>query len=129
MTTFTRVNVWEEEIERNIANNFSESSLTFLRHQFKRDGFLKVPQIMPLNIRQEMKQEALRLLELHSERRDLKLATTGNTPRNMSVVTSENIAESSEFINTIYRSEGLKNILERLAGEPFLPCPSKDEEF
>ena len=55
ITTFTRVNVWEQEIEQNIADNFSESSLTFLSHQFKRDGFLKVPQIMPLKIRQEMR--------------------------------------------------------------------------
>jgi hypothetical protein len=129
MTTATRLNFWEQEIAENIATNFSESSLTFLAHQFKRDGFLKVADIMPWKIRQEMKQEALRLLELYSERRDLKLATTGNTPRNMSVVTSENIAANSEFVNTIYKSEALLNILEKLAGEAFLPCPSKDEEF
>ncbi|MFM7363155.1 MAG: hypothetical protein ACKO11_01365 [Cuspidothrix sp.] len=129
MTTATKINFWEQEIAENIATNFSESSLTFLAHQFKRDGFLKVADIMPWKIRQEMKQEALRLLELYSERRDLKLATTGNTPRNMSVVTSENIATNSEFVNTIYRSNALLNILEKLGGEPFLACPSKDEEF
>jgi hypothetical protein len=121
--------VLEQQISQNINVNFSDSLLTILTHQFKRDGFLKIPDIMPLNLRREMKQEALRLLDLYSERRDLKLATTGNTPRKMSVVTSENIATSSDFINSIYRSKTLKNLLEKLAGEAFLPCPSKDEEF
>ncbi|MBW4632691.1 MAG: hypothetical protein KME30_12575 [Iphinoe sp. HA4291-MV1] len=90
---------------------------------------IKIPEVMPLEIRKSMKEEALRLLELYAERRDLKLATTGNTPRKMSVVTSETIAANSEFINTIYRSKALLSFLEALAGEPLLPCPSKDEEF
>jgi L-lysine 4-chlorinase len=129
MTQVAIVNHWEQQIQDNLKINFSQESLPLLHQKFKREGFIKVPEIMPLNIRQQMKEEALRLLEKYSERRDLKLATTGNTPRKMSVVTSESIAADSEFINTIYRSKSLLNFLEKLAGEPFLPCPSKDEEF
>jgi L-lysine 4-chlorinase len=129
MTKVAIISNWEQEIQDNIESNFSEDSLSLLCHKFKREGFIKIPEIMPMNIRQQMKQEALRLLEIYAERRDLKLATTGNTPRKMSVVTSESIAADSEFINTIYRSKSLQKILEKLAGEPFLPCPSKDEEF
>ncbi len=120
---------WEQQIQENLDCSFSEQSLPMLRQMFKRDGFIKIPEIMPLILRQEMKKEALRLLDLYAERRDLKLVTTGNTPRKMSVVTSETIAANSEFINIIYRSTSLLSFLEKLAGEPFLPCPSKDEEF
>ncbi|MDF0556160.1 hypothetical protein [Kamptonema sp. UHCC 0994] len=129
MTTVQIVNTWEQEIQDNIESNFSPESLPLLHQKFKREGFIKIPEVMPRKIRQLMKEEALRLLDLHAERRDLKLATTANTPRKMSVVTSETIAENSEFVNTIYRSKSLIEFLEKLAGEPFLACPSKDEEF
>jgi len=119
----------EAKIFSNLSNNFSDIDLPVIAQKFRRDGFIKIPKIVPDEIRQEMKKEVLRLLELYSERRDLKLATTGNTPRKMSVVTSENIAKNSEFINSIYRSPALLNTLAKLAGETFYPCPSKDEEF
>ncbi|MEI6430022.1 MAG: hypothetical protein WCO45_16805 [Pseudanabaena sp. ELA607] len=119
----------DKEIHDNISSIFTDESLTLLQHQFVRDGFIKIPEIVPRHIRLQMKEEAIRLLELSAERRDLKLVTTGNTPRKMSVVMSEVIASNSEFINTIYRSKPLLELLQKLAGEPFLPCPSKDEEF
>lgn len=119
----------EENISSNIVEYFSTKTLPFLSNQFKREGMIKIPEVMPLEIRNSMKEEALRLLDIYAERRDLKLATTGNTPRKMSVVMSETIAAESDLINTIYRSQALLSFLETLAGERFLPCPSKDEEF
>jgi hypothetical protein len=119
----------EDRIRSHIAEKFLKDDLPFLTNQFKKEGMIKIPEIVPLEIRKSMKKEALRLLDLYAERRDLKLMTTGNTPRKMSVVTSETIAANSEFINTIYRSQALLRFLEALAGERFLPCPSKDEEF
>jgi hypothetical protein len=121
--------VLDQKISHNISDKYSTTTLPFLSNQFKREGMIKIPEVMPLEIRKSMKEEALRLLELYAERRDLKLATTGNTPRKMSVVTSETIAANSDFINTIYRSQALLKFLEVLAGERFLPCPAKDEEF
>lgn len=119
----------EDKIAKNIEHQFPPEFLPLLSQRFKRDGFIKIPEVVSWEIRQQMKAEALELLDKFAERRDLKLATTGNTPRNMSVVTSETIAANSEFINTIYRSKALLGFLETLAGEPFFPCPSKDEEF
>jgi hypothetical protein len=119
----------EDQINAHSLEQFFSEAIPVFHNRFKRDGIVIIPQVMPLEIRKAMKEEALRLLELFSERRDLKLATTGNTPRKMSVVTSETIAANSELINTIYRSNALLKFLEALAGEPLLPCPSKDEEF
>jgi hypothetical protein len=119
----------EEKVRENLSNKFPRESMPLLSQRFQRDGMIKIPEIMPIEIRQAMKQEALRLLHLFAERRDLKLITTDNTPRKMSVVTSEIIASNSEVINILYRVKALINFLEDLAGEPLLPCPSKDEEF
>jgi hypothetical protein len=107
----------------------SSSEILSLSHFFKRDGFVKISEILSLEIRKEMKWEALRLLDLYAERRDLKLKTTGDTPRRMSVVTSQNIANNSALIRKIYQSENLINLLQSVARERLFPCPSKDEEF
>jgi len=119
----------EEKINNNLSEKFLKSDIQLLSNKFKRDGLIKVSEAVPLEVRTAMKKEASRLLELYAERRDLKLATTGNTPRRMSVVISETIAANSDLINTVYRTLPLINFLEALAGEPLLPCPSKDEEF
>lgn len=118
-----------EKIAAHIAEKYPAYTLPLIAQQFKKDGFIKIPEAIPWEMRQQMKAEALRLLENFAERRDLKLATTGNTPRNMSVVPSETIAANSSFINTIYRSSSLLTFLETVASEKFFPCPSKDEEF
>ena len=88
-----------------------------------------MPEIVTPEIRAAVKHEALRLLDMFAERRDLKLATTNYTPRKMSVVPSEMIAENSELVNAIYRSQPVLKCLEYIAGEPLFPCPLKDEEF
>ena len=119
----------EQQISANLSRHFSQEVVPFLRARFRRDGIILISEVMPLELRKKMKQEALKLLELFGERKDLRLATTGNTPRRMSCVTSQTIAANSELVNTIYRSKALLNFLEALAGESLLPCPSKDEEF
>ena len=88
-----------------------------------------MPDVVPPELRAETRQEALRLLDMFSERRDLKLATTDYTPRKMSVVRSELIAEHSPLVNSIYRSEPVYKFLATIAREPLFACPSKDEEF
>ncbi|MGI8499770.1 MAG: hypothetical protein ACR2LR_01330, partial [Hassallia sp.] len=60
MTKVAIVSNWEQQIQDNITRNFCQDSLPLLYQKFKREGLIKVPEIMPLNIRQEMKQEALR---------------------------------------------------------------------
>jgi hypothetical protein len=109
--------------------SFTREDLLSLSQRFRREGFIKVPDIVPAEIRMEVKQEALRLLAESAERRDLKLATTDYTPRRMSVVRSELIAENSSLIRTLYKSEPIMAFLSAITREPLNPCPSKDEEF
>src|SRR5947207_6722771 len=95
----------DQEILDHQSKNFSPPDVLALSQTFSRHGFIKVPEIVTPEIRAAVKQEALRLLEEFAERRDLKLATTNYTPRKMSVVGSELIAENSALVNEIYRSE------------------------
>jgi hypothetical protein len=116
-------------IEANLAEAFSQSDLFTLVQTFMRDGFIKVSEIVPIDVRGAVREEAIRLLDAYAERRDLRLGTTDYTPRKMSVVHSEYIAENSEYIRSIYESQALRGFLRALAGEEFITCPSEDELF
>lgn len=112
-----------------ILNQAHEVELLECSQTFRKFGFVKVTDLLSPETRIDMRKEADRLLDEHSERRDLHLETTNFTPRYMSVVTSETIAESSDHIRSVYADESLVAMLETIAGEKFYPCPSKDEEF
>jgi L-lysine 4-chlorinase len=116
------------QIEKNAIERFSRPRRRQLRSLFHREGFVKVPDIVPDDVRESIRKEALGLLDDNAERRDLRLATTGNTKRAMSVVRSEVIA-TAPFISSLYRSAALTSILADIAGEALYPCPVKDEEF
>lgn len=107
----------------------AEHELTVLSHQFHRDGFLKVGHLLTPEVKQVIRADVYRLIELFSERNELSLETTGGTPRRMSTVRSEPIAESGREVPMVYRSAELIDVLEKIAGEKLRPCPSKDEEY
>lgn len=119
----------DQEIQSHLTENFSPQDIVDLCQRFRRKGFIKVPGIVSARILDTVKQEAVRLLDLSAERRDLKLATTDFTPRKMSVVRSEIIAENSSLLNTLYKCEPLLKFLTAIAREQLFSCPSKDEEF
>ncbi|GAB2798464.1 HalD/BesD family halogenase [Streptomyces daliensis] len=119
----------DARIEQHIESWLTPSVLFDLSGRFQRDGFIKVREIYPDEIRESVREEVLLLLEKNAERRDLLLETTGNTPRFMSVVRSEFIAAQGELINRLYRSQPLIAALERIAGEKLYACPAADEEF
>jgi len=75
-----------------------------LNQQFQRDGMIIVRNVVPDNLRHAVREEVLSLLDRYAERRDLRLATTGNTARRMSVVPSETIAADGKLISLIYNS-------------------------
>jgi hypothetical protein len=115
-------NLFSVEIE-------NKEKLIELSHLFSKQGFIKVTDFFTPELKQSVTKEADFLLNKHSERRDLHLATTNFTPRYMSVVQSELIRENSNLICSIYGNEKLQSVLEFIAREKMMPCPSKDEEF
>jgi hypothetical protein len=100
-----------------------------LRNRLSRDGFALVSGLAPAELKQQVRADVLTLLDGHAERRDLRLATTGGTPRFMSVVRSETIAEQGGMITRLYGCEPFVDALGRIAGERPQPCPARDENF
>ncbi|MHB8467914.1 MAG: HalD/BesD family halogenase [Acidimicrobiales bacterium] len=97
--------------------------------EFHRFGIARVTNLLVRELRSAVLLEAEGLLASFAERRDLRLATTGNTRRSMSVVPSETIAQNSDLIRAIYANTDLLHALGCIAGERLHACPLKDEEF
>jgi hypothetical protein len=110
-------------------NTFSSEEIDKLRHKFSRDGFVKISNIINEDIKLQVHHEILNLVEKNSERRDIRLATTDNTPRHMSVIRSHHISEHGKIITTLSRSNELKSFLEKITLEELHDVPNLDEEY
>jgi hypothetical protein len=119
----------EKEIFKHLNEQYSQNDINKLCCQFSKYGFVKLRDLVSNDLRDLMKKEVLKLLDANSERRDLLLSTTGNTPRNMSVVKSEIIAKNSRLISSVANSKSLLNFLSKITKEKLHTNVSKDEEF
>ena len=122
-------NAIDQQIWENWQLHHDAADIWTLRQRYERDGFIIVREAVPDGLRQAVRDEVFRLLDEHAERRDLRLATTGNTARRMSVVQSEKIGAGSALIRAVYNSPSLRRVLHGVAGAPMLSCTSIDEEF
>ncbi|PHN30234.1 ArpA protein [Pseudomonas sp. ICMP 460] len=109
--------------------NFPEEEVLSLRHEFSRNGFIRARDIVDDALREKVTAEVNGLIDRQLERRDLHLATTDNTPRYMSVVRSEFIAENSPLINALSKSAVLLDTLSLIAGTRVVASVSRDEEY
>ncbi|MGF6097979.1 HalD/BesD family halogenase [Pseudomonas sp. 18175] len=119
----------EARLQQHHHNHFLEERVFSLRNEFARSGFVKLRDIVDEGLREAVTDEVNGLIERQLERRDLRLATTDNTPRYMSVVRSEFIAENSPLICALSKSTVLLHTLSLIAGTPVVPSVSKDEEY
>jgi hypothetical protein len=113
------------------AENYTPTRVEELADTFHRYGFVNFDEnsrLVPDELNAAVLEESRLLAMSKKERRDLLLKTTGNTPRHLSIVKSEDI-EPSELINTIGRSEVLLDFLGNIARERIIPEVSDDERY
>lgn len=110
-------------------NTFANNDIRQLSHDFRRQGFVKIPNIVSNQLKSGIHQEAYNLLAEHAERRDITLATTDHTPRHLSVVHSEMVTRYGHLIRRVSESDALLNFLSQIAGETLLLDVKPDEKF
>lgn len=123
------MNGTNNEIFEHTKNEFSQKQLMKLSEMFMRQGMVKIPNIVNETLKKQIHNEIYALLDKHAERRDLMLKTTDNTPRYLSVVRSEIIAEKSGLISQVRESSALLHILSEIAQEKLLTDVQTDEKF
>jgi hypothetical protein len=115
-----------EHLEREFADDWEVLQLS---QHFRREGYVKIPNVVSPEVKQLVDDEVRRLLDLHARRIDIRLKETGNTPRKMSTVSQQAIARDSQLIPELYNSPAMMGFLSRLAREPVVPCPWDEEQF
>jgi L-lysine 4-chlorinase len=119
----------ELKLKNHLDDVVREPGIQKLRNSFARDGFLKIRNVVTEELREAVRREVFRLIDAQLERRDLYLATTDNSPRHMSVVRSEFIAQESRLIVELSKSAVLLDTLSRIADVKIIPSVSEDEEY
>ncbi|MBA8902085.1 hypothetical protein [Phyllobacterium sp. P30BS-XVII] len=100
-----------------------------LKERFKREGTVQIEQLVPSDIAAEMHAQAKRLLNENAKRRDLNLASTGNTPRHYRSVGRDVVYADNGIITTFFESEEIRRYLSNIADENLNKVPYEPEEY
>jgi hypothetical protein len=120
----------DERLAEHFASAFQDDwEVLHLSQHFRREGYVKIANLVPEDVKALVSEEVYRLLDQHARRIDIRLKETGNSPRRMSTVSEAAIAEDGVVIPEIYESAALKGFLSRLAREPVVACPWEEEKF
>jgi len=116
-----------EALSSHIGSHFRTDR--WMQDAFQRDGYLKVSHLIPDLVKQRVTQETFHLLDKLAKRRDLHIPATGNTPRFLSNVRQEDIAQHGTVIPAVYHSQPLLDWLSVMAQEEVIANPWEFEKF
>ncbi|MFI7020084.1 ArpA protein [Streptomyces sp. NPDC050164] len=119
----------DERIQEHLDKEFSDDrEVLSLSQHFRREGYVKVPNIVPADIKDAVSADVRRLLD-QVKRVDMTLNETSNSPRRMSTLGFRSIADNSTLVPEIYESSALLAFLSRLARDKVVPCPYEPERY
>lgn len=116
-------------LTQHFKQTFSEQDISTRSQIFSREGFVKIPNIVNDTLKQQVHTEIKSLLDTHSERRNLTLATTDHTPRYLSIVKSEVISKNSPLLMALRSNPVLLQFLKAITQEELHLKVTEDEEF
>jgi hypothetical protein len=100
-----------------------------LRTRFARAGFADLTAAISADVRERIAAEVTVALDVHAQRRDLRIAATGESPRRYRIVGRDTLAATCPNAAAFYRSAPLLALLSEIAGEPVVPVPYAPEEL
>jgi len=96
---------------------------------FQKFGFVKIPFLLSEHIKAKIAKEVEELITQYAVRRELTFAETDSTPRRMRNVRREDISAHGYVVPSIYSSQDILGVLQRVAREEVHPCPYEPEQF
>jgi hypothetical protein len=120
----------DDRLREHFASVFADKRRVLeLSQHYRREGYVKIPELAPPDVKDLVTDEVHRLLALHARRIDIRLKATSDTPRRMSTVGRRGIVADGRVIPEIYQSQAMMDFLSRLARERVILCPFEDEQF
>jgi hypothetical protein len=119
----------DERLQKYFSAEFSDPQrITDISQGFRREGYVKITDLVAPDIKEAVREEVYRLLE-HARRIEIRLKETSGTPRRMSTVGAGHINRHSPVICELYDSPALQDFLSAVAREPVVACPYLPERF
>ena len=118
----------EHQIDAHIAAQPAQL-VDILKDKFKDDHIVSISDLIPPDLNQKIRKEAKHLLSTEAKRRDLNIASTGNTPRHYSSVGRDQIKDGGTYIPAVFESDAILEFLSKIAGEPLNRVPYVPEEY
>ncbi|MGB4074128.1 HalD/BesD family halogenase [Pseudomonas sp.] len=100
-----------------------------LGNQLSQHGVVHLSGFLPRLLKQELTEEADELLSSHGRRVDVRIQSTGNTPRKYVSVSRNNVFEHAPLISQLYSDSGLIQFLAKLARSAVITCPYEPEQI
>lgn len=92
------------------------------------EGYLPLPGLLPPDALTDLRRE-LQRLEMIATRRDFSMECMGGSPRHMTTLGGQVIAEKSSMIAELYRDTEVLRLLGRIAGTEVTPVPEPVERY
>jgi hypothetical protein len=115
-------------LAEHFAKTFDEPEVCRLSRDFRDNGYVKVSNLVPADVKEMVTAEVYRL-QAQARRIDIRLRETGNSPRSMSTVGQRHIEQHASVIPDVYHAQPVMDFLGRLAGERVLLCPWEEEKY
>ena len=112
-----------------VEQTVTDEMLWHLAQDFQKEGYVLASHLIPDSLKEQVFKEVHELLRKHAIRRDAHIKQTGNSPRFMSNVSRQAIAEHGRLIPAVYHSKPMKRLLGSIAQDELYGVPWKDEEF
>lgn len=119
----------ESILSQHIPESFDDERVREGSQQFRREGYLKIRDMVPDAVFAGLQKEVRELIAAHEKRIDVHLPETSDSPRYMSTVSAGAIAEEGKLIPAVYQSKTLRDMLSRIAGETVIDCPWDGEKY
>ena len=101
-----------------------------LAREYAPEGFVQIDDFAPPEVWAAVADEVEALLATAAHRRDITVASTGNSPRRYEAISRDDIVENSSLIPAIYDSPALLRFLARMTGEEeIIHVPHEPEEI
>ena len=92
-------------------------------------GVVQLSDFLQQPLRQELEQQVNDLLDVHGKRIDVRVRSTGNTPRNYVSVSRNFVFENSSLIPELYFAPVLIRFLTALSSDELIPAPYEPEQI
>jgi hypothetical protein len=112
-----------------LQTHFETFDLPSLARALQKHGVVQLPHFLPKPLHRALEQQVDGLLDAHGKRVDVRVRSTGNTPRRYVSVSRRAVFEHSSLIPQLYFDPVLIQFFGALAGTEVIPAPYEPEQI